>query len=109
MTPEHKIQNEIRVGTADIAKLFRINVGSGKTYDGRHFDTGVPKGFSDLFGVRLSDGKAVFIEVKTETGRASPEQINFIQKMQLYGALAGIARSVEDARNIILEVNDNGI
>lgn len=100
---EHDVQNSIRTGVSDIAVLFRANVGKGKTVDGRYFDTGLPKGFSDLFGFRKEDGRAVFIEVKTETGRASPEQINFIRKMQLYGALAGIARSVEDARNIILQ------
>lgn len=100
---EHDIQNSIRNSTTDIAVLFRGNVGSGFTYDGRHFDTGLPKGFSDLFGFRKSDGRAVFIEVKTETGRVRPEQVNFIQKMQVYGALAGIARSVEDARKIILQ------
>lgn len=102
MTPEHSIQNDIRNKTADIAVLFRANVGQGITYDGRHFDTGLPKGFSDLFGFRRSDGRAVFIEVKTETGRIRPEQQNFINKMRLYGALAGVARSVQDARNIIL-------
>lgn len=100
---EHDVQNSIRLGTADIAVLFRGNVGSGITYDGRYFDTGLPKGFSDLFGFRKSDGRAVFIEVKTETGRVRPEQVNFIQKMQVYGALAGVARSVEDARKIILQ------
>jgi len=103
LTAEHNIQNSIRNETADIAILFRANVGSGITYDGRHFDTGLPKGFSDLFGFRLSDGKAVFIEVKSAVGRVRPEQINFIRKMQIYGALAGIARSVEDARKIILQ------
>lgn len=103
MAAEHNIQNSIRNETADIAILFRANVGSGITYDGRHFDTGLPKGFSDLFGFRLSDGKAVFIEVKSAVGRVRPEQINFIRKMQIYGALAGIARSVEDARKIILQ------
>ena len=100
---EHDIQNKIRLETADIAVLFRANVGSGFTYDGRHFDTGLPKGFSDLFGFRKSDGRAVFIEVKNETGRVRPEQVNFIQKMQIYGALAGVARSAEDARKIILQ------
>ncbi len=100
---EHDIQNDIRNNIADIAVIFRANVGSGITYDGRHFDTGLPKGFSDLFGFRKSDGRAVFIEVKSPTGRVRPEQINFIQKMQIYGALAGIARSVEDARKIILQ------
>ncbi len=100
---EHDIQNAIRNNIADIAVIFRANVGSGITYDGRHFDTGLPKGFSDLFGFRKSDGRAVFIEVKSPTGRVRSEQINFIQKMQIYGALAGIARSVEDARKIILQ------
>ncbi len=100
---EHDIQNDIRNNTTDIAVIFRANVGSGITYDGRHFDTGLPKGFSDLFGFRKSDGRAVFIEVKSPTGRARPEQLNFIQKMQSYGALAGIARSAEDARKIILQ------
>lgn len=103
MTLEHSIQNDIRNSTADIAILFRANVGQGITYDGRHFDTGLPKGFSDLFGFRKSDGRAVFIEVKTPTGRIRPEQQNFIDKMRLYGALAGVARSVQDARNIIQE------
>lgn len=101
---EHDIQNLIRAETADIAVIFRANVGSGITYDGRHFDTGLPKGFSDLFGFRKSDGRAVFIEVKSPTGRLRPEQENFIRKMQVYGALAGVARSVEDARRIIMEV-----
>lgn len=100
---EHDIQNRIRNETADIAMLFRANVGQGFTKDGRFFSTGLPKGFSDLFGFRLSDGRAVFIEVKTATGRVRPEQQNFIEQMRLNGALAGIARSVEDARKIIME------
>lgn len=98
---EHDIQNRIRNETADIALLFRANVGQGFTKGGRFFSTGLPKGFSDLFGFRLSDSRAVFIEVKTVTGRVRPEQEKFIGRMREYGALAGIARSVEDARRII--------
>lgn len=98
---EHEIQNKIRTETTDIAVLFRANVGSGLTYDGRHLSTGLPKGFSDLFGFRIPDGKAVFIEVKSLSGTVRPEQSNFIEKMRLYGALAGVARSVKDARDII--------
>ena len=100
---EHDIQNSIRAGVADIALIFRANVGSGITYDGRHFDTGLPKGFSDLFGFRISDGRAFFIEVKSPTGEVRPEQQNFIEQMRSNGALAGIARSVEEARRIILQ------
>lgn len=100
---EHEIQNSIRNETADIAMLFRANVGQGFTKDGRFFSTGLPKGFSDLFGFRLSDGRAVFIEVKSPTGKVRPEQQNFIEQMRSNGALAGIARSVEEARRIILQ------
>ena len=46
----------------------------------------------------------VFIEVKAPGGRVRSEQMKFIEMMRSYGALAGVARSVEDARNIILEV-----
>ena len=74
-----------------------MNVGSGRTEDGRYFSTGVPKGFSDLFGIRKKDGKAVFIEVKTQKGKPSKEQINFIEQMKKHGAIAGICRSVEEA------------
>ena len=101
MTEEHRIQNEIRIAVSPYAVIFRINVGCVKTPDGRFFNTGVPKGFSDLFGVRKSDGKAIFIEVKTPTGRIRPEQKNFISQMQKNGAIAGICRSSEDAVNLI--------
>lgn len=101
MTEEHIIQNKIRTALSPYAVIFRANVGSGVTYDGRHFDTGLPKGFSDLFGFRKSDGKAIFIEVKTATGRVSPEQKNFIRRMKESGAVAGVCRSPEDALQLI--------
>ena len=56
MTEEHRIQNEIRLALSESCVIFRMNVGAMKTPDGRYFDTGVPKGFSDLFGFRKSDG-----------------------------------------------------
>lgn len=101
MTEEHKIQNEIRLALTDSCVIFRINVGVVKTPDERYFDTGVPKGFSDLFGFRRSDGRAVFIEVKTANGRVSPQQKQFIRQMTDNGAIAGICRSAEDALKLI--------
>lgn len=101
MTEEHRIQNEIRAALSDSCVIFRINVGKGYTPDGRYFDTGVPKGFSDLFGIRKSDGKAVFIEVKTPTGRPTDGQKKFLKAMQNIGAIAGVCRSVEDAMKLI--------
>lgn len=102
--------NEIRTAlSAENCIVFRINVGKGYTPDGRFFDTGVPVGFSDLFGFRSSDGKAFFIEVKTKQGKVSPKQKIFLEAMRMSGAVAGVCRSAEEALNLIKGVQENGI
>ena len=103
MTKEHILQNQIRLALSETCMVFRVNVGKGYTPDGRYFDTGVPVGFSDLFGHRKSDGRAFYIEVKTPDGRVRRDQEKFIKAMKENGALAGVARSVEDAIKIIKE------
>ncbi len=101
MTTESLIQNQIRVAISQAGHMiFRANVGKVRTSDGRVFDTGLPKGFPDLFGFR-PDGRIFFIEVKNETGKLRPEQEKFIEQMKKRGALAGVARSVEDAMRIV--------
>lgn len=99
---ETDIQNTIRNGVNDIAVLFRINVGSFKVGD-RIISTGVPKGFPDLFGFRRRDGKAVFLEIKTSTGKLRTEQKVFKEALQKQNVIYGVARSLEDARKIIDE------
>lgn len=103
MKSEHDIQNEIRLALSERGYcVFRINSGKVKMADGRWFDVGVPKGFSDL--VAIKDGKISFLEIKNEVGRPSAEQLNFIKQMkERYGCRAGIARSVEDALKIVEE------
>lgn len=103
MQEEHNIQNNIRIALAPYAVVFRANVGSGVTYDGRHFSTGLPKGFSDLFGFRYSDGKIFFMEVKTPQGKLRPEQKHFLEQMKKYGAICGVVRSEKDALELIRE------
>lgn len=76
-------------------KVFRANVGKFKLSDGRWFDVGLPKGFSDLFACK--DGKTYFLEVKVKPNKPSKEQINFINQMQAEGFTAGVVYSVEDA------------
>lgn len=101
MTEEHALMNTIQAGLSLYCTMFRINVGKGYTPDDRYFSTGVPVGFSDLFGFRNKDGKAVFIEVKTKTGRVSPQQKQFLNAMQTAGAIAGVCRSLKDALRLI--------
>jgi hypothetical protein len=100
---EHEIQTNIRAALSPYAIMFRCNVGCGYTQDGRFFSTGLPQGFSDLFGVRRSDGKAIFIEVKKPGGRASKEQKKFLKAMRNNGAIAGICHSEEEAIKLVLE------
>lgn len=103
---EHDIQNTIRLELSRRGILcFRANVGKVRMADGRWFDTGLPKGFSDLFGFR-ADGRIFFIEVKNKTGRVRSEQKRFLEKMRQCGALAGVARSVEEALDIIDDQNE---
>lgn len=101
MTSEKEIQNEIRLGVNDIAVTFRANVGRLYTEDGRVIATGLPKGFPDLFGYRRRDGRILFLEVKTNKGRLRPEQKHFLSQVQKDGCIAGVVRSVDDARRII--------
>ena len=100
---EHDIQNNIRIKLSELGYcVFRVNVGRFKTEDGRWFDTGLPKGFSDLMAVK--DGKVYFLEVKTPTGKASNEQLNFLAVMRdRYGCVTAIVRSVDDAVRIVTE------
>jgi hypothetical protein len=100
---EHDIQNEIRVAVSPYCVIFRANVGTVRTPDGRYFSTGLPSGFSDLCGVRRRDGRAVFIEVKKPGGRVSPEQKNFIKVMQSVGAIAGVCFSADEAVKLVTE------
>jgi VRR-NUC domain len=79
----------------------RANVGLFFTKDGRPVHAGLPVGFSDIFGHRASDARAFYIEIKTPTGLASPQQLAFIAAMQRRGAIAGVARSVAEARALL--------
>ena len=98
---ETDLQNKIRIELNDLAITFRGNVGMFYTKNGRPIRTGLPPGFSDLFGFRRVDNKMFFIEVKTKSGVLSKDQKNFLKKMNELGCITGVARSVSDARQIV--------
>ena len=107
MTREQKIQNDVRVALSNHGcTVFRANVGKIMLENGRWFDTGLPRGYPDLFGFRHADGKMFFIEMKNETGRLRRDQINFAAFIRNYPVLYGVARSVDDALKIVGDSND---
>ena len=109
---EHKIQDEIRLELSKYGIVLRLN--SGKFWQGlrvwsKEFNQyvlinmrpviGCPKGTSDL--LFIGENKVAFIECKDDKGRPSEEQLNFIEAVRGLGHRAGIARSPEDAVEII--------
>jgi hypothetical protein len=99
---ESQIQSEIRkhLGSLPDVLLFRNNTGKLPDRTGRMVVFGLCVGSSDLIGiVRRADGVGVFLalEVKDASGRASAEQIMFIDLVRRYGGVSGVVRSVEDA------------
>jgi hypothetical protein len=93
------------------SRIFRNNVGALKDKSGRLVRYGLQKGSSDLIGwtTKEINGQriAVFtaIEVK-DKGRPTPEQLNFIAQVKAAGGIAGIARSPEDALEIVKQYNN---
>ena len=114
---ESAIQDEVRyaIGKLPYCRLFRND--NGMAYHGKarsvkgsphtkiiqnakRVNYGLHKGSSDLIGWTIVNGVAVFtaIEVKREKGGiASPEQLNFIEQVQMSGGIAFIARSGDEA------------
>ena len=119
---ESQIQSEIMLGLAGVCILHRTNAGSA--WNGRIMNLNnklqsllgvripmiiaeprkiklLSEGHSDLTGFIIGSGRAVYIEVKQEGKKPKPEQANFLERMRGYGAIAGVAHSVEEARHII--------
>jgi Holliday junction resolvase len=53
------------------------------------------KGIADILG--CYQGRFLAIEVKTLTGRLSPAQEQFLERVRKAGGLAFVARSIDDA------------
>jgi hypothetical protein len=111
---ETTLQQQIRlaVGSRFDLRLFRNQVGSlPDPRTGRLVTFGLARGSADLIGWRtvvvtpemVGQRLAVFtsIEVKTPTGRLRPEQQAWLGVVRGAGGVAGVARSVGDALQII--------
>lgn len=118
---EKQIQTEIMLAASRSgATVFRNNVGNGilgqvvkqdggqfHVVNGRRVQFGLCPGSSDLIGWRtiritpdmVGGHLAVFLalEVKTPSGKPTPEQVNFVQAVRKAGGLAGVVRSADEA------------
>jgi hypothetical protein len=113
LASEQQIQQHIRLACSTGAtRLFRNNTGTLRDQHGRPVSFGLCKGSADLIGWTtrtitpdmVGQQVAVFtsIEVKTATGRLSPEQRQWLEAVQAAGGIAGVARSVEDAARLTM-------
>lgn len=109
ITGSKMFQNNTGVGWQGASK--KVTGGDLLLIDARPLRAGLCKGSSDLIGwtpvVITPDmvGKkvAVFtaVEVKKPNGRATQSQINFINNVKSDGGISGIARSHEEAVNLV--------
>lgn len=63
---------------------------------------GSRRGFPDL--TALKDGKTLYIEVKTATGKQSPYQIEFERICKAHGGTYILARSVDDIKPYLTSI-----
>lgn len=119
---ESLIGKQIQVSLAERGvRIFRNNncvaycgevthLPNGDVYirNARMIRAGLGTGTSDYIGITPVNGKAIFtaVEVKTAHGRATQEQLDFIAAVKAMGGIAFIARSVEEANELLTaEVN----
>ena len=117
MASEQTIQQHIRLACSiGTCRLFRNNTGTLRDINGRPVSFGLCKGSADLIGWRsvtitpemVGQQVAVFtsIEVKTPTGRVKPEQQQWLNAVQAAGGIAGVARSVGEAMDLLSITTD---
>ena len=99
MGEEHDTQTAIFTGLHDIAVLWRNNTGQDRVTRVRY---GLCVGSSDLVGVRRADGKFIALEVKSSTGRTTEEQRMFLRLVFGAGGIAGVVRSLGQARRVVM-------
>ena len=99
---ESNVQKLVMLAASSVGcVLHRNNVGAYKNASGHFIRYGVGGvGGSDLIGW-TKDGIFVAIETKRTKGKATKQQLNFIEQVILGGGRAGVARCADDALKII--------
>ena len=104
MNPETKLQNKIIAALCQNGCVARNHtVGQFYTKYGGIVNIG-NNGEADVWGHRISDGKAFYIEIKLPGESPRQDQEKFLRAMRAAGAIAGCAHSVEEALAIVKEI-----
>jgi len=85
--------------------VWRNNCGVLKNAAGIPIKFGLCVGSSDIIGVAPC-GRFLAVEVKTDKGKPTPDQIRFIEAIKRKGGIAGIARSPENAVALLSQSAD---
>lgn len=105
---EAEIENEILVFLSKIKGGYFWKNTSGGFFDGaafrRHSSPFAIRGTSDIIG--LFAGRFVALEVKDAKGKATKEQLAFIEKVRSRGGVGAVVRSIADTRAFFLESFD---
>lgn len=98
---EGQLMDAVRLvlGSEPAGCWWRNNIGTAQLHGHTvRFGVGNPGG-ADLIGVYR--GRFVAVEIKTATGRQSPEQRQWQQLVESKGGLYVLNRSVDDARELL--------
>lgn len=105
---ERDIQQDIRIalGLEDDLTLWRNSAGVFDTYDernahGRKVRAGLVVGASDLLGILDPNGRWFALEIKTDRGRVTTEQQQFLDLIRRRGGFAAVVRSVDEAKQAL--------
>ena len=100
---EKEVQDLIRSAIAPYASIYNTTTGVFKVGYGKNvrWIRTFPNGTPDLIGFRKKDGKFVSIEVKNAKGQLREDQKEYFRIYRKFPILTGVARSVEDAFNIL--------
>ena len=114
MNPETKIQNLILMKLSEagclvfrnetagawVGKVLHKDAGQVTLTNASMVKFGLMAGSADIIGISPT-GKFLAVEIKTSKGRATKEQLRFIEAVNKAGGIAGVARSVDDALLLI--------
>lgn len=109
---EIELQNRIRlaIGAMTGVRMFRNQVGNFRSLDGNRIIKVGTVGSSDLIGFTSKTitpdmvgqviAQYVALEIKTPSGKVSPQQTAFISMVNKLGGIGAIVRSVDEAKSV---------